>query len=74
MLCGKWEKLRGGSAYLHELHGIKRKAAADKGGDFRQPDRFGKEPLQPERYISPDDGSYIVLINGRVVLTDSIRV
>jgi hypothetical protein len=30
-LCGKCKKARGGSAYLHELHGIKRKAVSDEG-------------------------------------------
>ena len=72
MLCGKCKKPRSGPAYLHELHGIKRKAAADEGGDIRKTKRFGEEPLKPEACISADDGLDIVFVDGRVLFTDSV--
>ncbi len=74
MLCGKCKKPRGGPAYLHELHGIKRKAAADEGGDIRKMNRFREEPLKPEAHISADDGLDIVFVDGRVLFTDSVPV
>ena len=73
-LCGSWEKDNGGPVYLHELHGIKRKAVTDKGTDFRKTDRLGKEALQPEKDIPSDDGFDVVLIDGRIVPTHSIPV
>jgi len=46
----------------------------DKDSDVRQVKRFRKEPLQPEAYISPNDGLYMVFIKGRIALTDSIPI
>lgn len=46
----------------------------DKGSDVRQVNRFRKEPLKPEAYISPNDGLYMVFIKGRIALTDSIPI
>lgn len=60
--------------YLHELHGIKRKAVTDKGTDLRKTDRLGKEALQPEKDIPSDDGFNVILIDGWIILTHSIPV
>ena len=73
-LCGKYKKSGGGSAYLHELHGIKRQAASDERWDLRKTDRFGEEPLTPETLISADDGFDIVFVDGRILITDSIPI
>lgn len=74
MLCGKCKKHRGGSSYLHELHGIKRKAASDEGGDLRKADRFGEKFLKPESCISADDGFDMVFVNGWILVTDRVAV
>ena len=73
-LCGKREKDRRSSVYLHELHRIKCKTAADEGGDPRKADRFGAEALTPEMSVSADDGLDIVFVDGRVLLADSVAV
>ncbi len=73
-LCGSRKKYSGGPAYLHELHGIKRKAVTDKGGNRCQGDGFGKQSLAPEKDISPDDRFNAVLIDRWVVFTHGIPV
>jgi hypothetical protein len=74
MLCGKCKKPRGGPAYLHELHGIKRKAVSDEGRDLPEEDRFRQEPLAPKVRISADDGFDVVFVDGGVPVTDSVPI
>ena len=73
-LCGKCKKPRGSPAYLHELHGIKRKAVLDEGSDLPEEDRFRQEPLAPKVRISADDGFDIVFVDGGVPVTDSVPI
>ena len=73
-LCGTGKKTRGGSSYLHKLHGIKRKTAEDKCRKGSKGDCLGNEPLLPETDISADNRLDIVLINGRIAVTNGIPV
>ena len=73
-LCGSCKKQAGSSADLHELHGIKRKAVKDQGGDLSKADGFGQKSLEPEQKIPPDNGFHVVLIDRRVIFANGIAV
>ena len=48
-----------------------REAAPDKGSQFRQGDTFTQEALFPETKVSADDTYSRLLINRRIVVTDT---
>ena len=46
----------------------------DQGVDLRKADGFGKESLEPEQKIPPDNGFHVVLIDRRVIFANGIAV